>query len=94
MPSRRISPLPPNWPNIREAVFMRDGYRCVQIRNDGNRCYNVNELECDHIGDRDDHSMDNLQTLCKGHHAAKTGRQGAQMSVLRRFGPKMKQNGS
>lgn len=88
MPSRRLSPLPRDWHKTKQLVFARDGYQCVAIRQDGNRCYERMNLECDHIGDRDDHSLDNLQTLCKGHHASKTGSEAGQMSVLRRFGSK------
>lgn len=86
MPSRRLSPLPKGWYKTKQLVFARDGYQCVWIREDGNRCYNTTELECDHIGDRDNHELDNLRTLCKGHHLMVTGRQAGKMSVLRRFG--------
>lgn len=86
MGSRRIHPLPNDWHKIKKEVFARDGYQCVQIRQDGNRCYNTEQLECDHIGDPTVHELYNLQTLCKGHHAAKTGSQAGQMSVLSRKG--------
>lgn len=86
MGSRRTTPLPSNWYSIRQRIIARDGHRCVWIRSDGNRCYNTEQLEVDHIGDNTDHSDENLRTLCKAHHAAVTGRQGGKMSVLRRFG--------
>lgn len=86
MPSRRITPLPKGWYVIKKRIKERDAYRCTWIRSDGNRCYNTTELEVDHIGDPDDHSDDNLRTLCKGHHASRTGAQAGKMSVLRRFG--------
>ena len=57
------------WAATRCAVFDRDGWRCVQ-------CGKAGRLECDHVvplergGDPWD--MDNLQTLCRNCHIAKT----------------------
>ena len=57
---------------MRRTVFDRDGYRC-------RACGRPGRLECDHVtplhrgGDRWD--MDNLQTLCRGCHIAKTQRE-------------------
>ena len=84
MASRRTTPLPPDWHKRKQAVFARDGYRCTWIRSDGKRCYNETELECDHIGDNEDHELENLRTLCKQHHMSRSGLQGAEMSVLSR----------
>ncbi len=60
---------PRQWAAVRRAVFERDGYRC-------RACGLPGRLECDHIqplrrgGDPWD--MDNLQSLCRGCHIAKT----------------------
>ena len=57
------------WQAVRVAVFSRDLYRC-------RACGLPGRLECDHVvplrrgGDPWD--MDNLQTLCRGCHVAKT----------------------
>ncbi len=57
------------WRETRLAVFQRDGFKC-------RTCGRRSGLECDHIraieraGDWFD--MDNLQTLCRGCHIAKS----------------------
>ena len=60
--------LPRDWRRLRLYIFNRDGYRCVQ-------CGRRGRLECDHIEPREaggsDHP-DNLQTLCRRCHIAKT----------------------
>jgi len=68
----RRSPLPPNWKRKRQHVLYRDlgvcqlGYRgCLGAAS-----------EVDHIGEHDDHRLDNLQAVCTRCHATKTGRQG------------------
>ena len=57
------------WQRVRRAVFDRDGWRCRS-------CGLPGALECDHIVplDRggDPWGMDNLQSLCRGCHIAKT----------------------
>lgn len=55
-------------PEVREAIFSRDGYRCVL-------CGATDGLTVDHVisvyrGGTDDHS--NLQTLCNRCNAGKT----------------------
>lgn len=74
--SDRREHLPPNWRSLRRQCFSRDGYRCVAILSNGLRCKEV-PTECDHIGDRDDHRLEMLQSLCEFHHGKKTGQQGA-----------------
>lgn len=66
-PSRRRSPLPRNWASLRARTFARDGHMCVM-------CGSTERLECDHIGAHDEHSIDNLQTLCRRCHSRKTSR--------------------
>lgn len=78
--SRRSTPLPRNWATLRRAVIRRDGGRCVWVEDDGTRCAETGSgpgggLEVDHLGSADDHSLANLRTLCKWHHARRTARQ-------------------
>ena len=56
----------------RIRVLRRDGYRC-QARPDANgaRCGRPAN-QCDHIERGLDHSLDNLQALCRECHAKKT----------------------
>jgi Restriction endonuclease len=70
--SWRTSPLPKDWQRTRRRILARDGHKCRVCRFPG--------FEVDHIiparlggSDRDD----NLWTLCKTHHKAKTGREAA-----------------
>lgn len=53
--------------------FRRDRYRCRYIDR-GRRCVSAHRLECHHAGADDDHSLDNLLTLCHAHHAHITGK--------------------
>ena len=71
--ARRL-PASREWQRIRQAVAKRAGYQCESLMRDGSRCTFVG-AECDHIADRNDHSMQNLQWLCSWHHAMKTKRE-------------------
>lgn len=74
--SGRTVPLPKMWRAIRANVLKRDGYQCVQIREDtGLRC-GARATDVDHIKDADDHRHSNLQSLCSWHHDQKTACQG------------------
>lgn len=61
------------WKAVRSRVMARDGYACVI-------CGSTEALEVDHIIERIDwpegegglHDMDNLRTLCRPHHGAKS----------------------
>lgn len=86
--------LPKDWAKIREAVFQRDGYRCTQaLPRTGKRCPNHRgdakgtQLQCDHLGSKWHHSMDNLTTLCKFHHDKKTSDQGVAAREKRKNPP-------
>lgn len=77
--SWRSTPLPSDWQAIRLRRFAIDGWRCVWIGQEGDRCAVTGNgrdgrLECDHTGAADDHSIDRLQTLCAEHHRLKTSR--------------------
>jgi 5-methylcytosine-specific restriction protein A len=87
--SRRTS-LPATWGSIRAAVLERDGRQCTYYYDGSVRCIVTTHLEVDHIGDRDDHSMVNLRTLCHEHHKERTQRQAqeARARLPRRERPK------
>lgn len=81
--SRRRSELPANWAALRVAVFTRDGGAC-QLALSG--CQMV-ATECDHIGDRLDHSLPNLRAVCHRCHAKHTGQQAHAARNRGRRGP-------
>ena len=64
--SRRRQELPPNWPTLRRAVATRASGICQQPG-----C-NQPGTDCDHIADRHNHDLNNLQWLCAAHHKTKT----------------------
>jgi 5-methylcytosine-specific restriction endonuclease McrA len=66
--SNRRAWLPANWPALRRQVLARDDYTCQ-------RCGD-HAFEVDHVQAGDDHSLDNLQSLCEPCHARKSGREG------------------
>lgn len=56
------------WRIVRRAVLDRDGWRC-------RKCGRPGRLEVDHVDPapgRDPFDTENLQTLCRGCHIAKT----------------------
>lgn len=77
---RRKQELPPDWQRrIRPAVMRRDGWRCTWPTERG-RCTWTDPtggtLDVDHVGDRHNHDLSNLRTLCRGHHRQRTAAQG------------------
>lgn len=66
--SNRRAELPTNWDQLRKECKARAHGKCQWP---GCRRWGS---ECDHIGDKMDHSSANLQWLCKGHHRFKTER--------------------
>lgn len=62
--SDRRATLPPDWSAIRRRVLARDRHTCQTC---GSRA-----TEVDHIADRNQHALANLQSLCAGCHRRKT----------------------
>lgn len=75
--STRRDELPDDWPDRRALVMQRDHYRCRWVINaqSDERC-GTTATDVDHIGDRNDHRLINLQALCREHHAIKSSREG------------------
>ena len=73
--SNRREDLPSNWKAIRLKVLKRDSYRCQGRFSDGKPCDRKAE-EVDHIGDKRNHSLSNLRSLCSWHHGKRTSAQG------------------
>ena len=75
--SSRRATLPADWRQRRAAARDRAGGQCECTGCDQHqgRCPEAG-AECDHIGDRLDHSLDNLAWLCAECHAARTREQG------------------
>lgn len=74
--SDRRDRLPADWPSIVQRVKKRDGHRCKATLPSGKRCPRTTKLEVDHIRHGDDHSLENLQTLCQHHHGRKSSAEG------------------
>lgn len=72
---RRRSELPSDWAKRRLAVKARAGNRCEAEQHEPD-CPGHGS-ECDHIGDRLDHSLPNLRWLSTECHRAKTLQQAA-----------------
>lgn len=68
--------LPSNWNSLRQKRFELDGFRCTFVDSSGRRCKRI-PTDCDHLGDREDHRIEMLTSLCGWHHSRKSGRQGA-----------------
>jgi 5-methylcytosine-specific restriction endonuclease McrA len=66
--STRRERLPNQWHNIRKAILKRDKNVCYVCGKFGN--------EVDHIIPGDNHSNDNLATICTKCHRSKSGREG------------------
>src|SRR4051812_31899482 len=69
--SDRRRRLPPGWRTIRAHVLQRD-----PICRDASGCTSPS-TDVDHIHAGDDDALSNLQGLCRRHHLAKSGREGA-----------------
>lgn len=74
--STRAARLPRDWPAIRARILARDGHRCT-------RC-GAPATDVDHVIPGDDHSENNLVSLCAADHRAKSGREGQAAGVVTR----------
>ena len=73
--SRRRYRLPPNWADIRRAVLADDNWICqIQMAD---RCLGT-ASEVDHIRRGNDHSRENLTSLCRRCHAKKSSQEGVE----------------
>jgi 5-methylcytosine-specific restriction endonuclease McrA len=83
--STRKDRLPADWAERRRKVIKRDGGRCQHREIEHGLICGKLGNQVDHIVRGDDHSMSNLQVLCRGHHATKSAREGGQsFTPLRR----------
>ena len=93
--SDRRERLPRDWTSrIVPRILRRDGHRCTWVdwaEGGRVRCERTVGLEVDHIIPGDDHSDENLRTLCHEHHWRKTakeagaGRAKARAEIHKRF---------
>ncbi|GAA1431376.1 HNH endonuclease signature motif containing protein [Microlunatus lacustris] len=74
--STRRARLPADWPAIRERVLRRDGRRCQHRDHEGAPVCGELATDVDHVQRGDDHSIGNLRSLCRRHHAIKSSREG------------------
>jgi 5-methylcytosine-specific restriction protein A len=73
--SDRKERLPSDWSTRRVRVLRRDSYRC-QARDSLGVVCGEPANQVDHIVPGDDHDLDNLQSLCRWHHARKSSAEG------------------
>lgn len=73
--SNRKARLPADWQTRRLRVLRRDGYKCQARDSTGTQC-GAPANQADHIKPGDDHSLENLQALCRWHHARKSAKEG------------------
>jgi len=83
--STRAARLPADWSTRRMLVRVRAGGRCEVVES-GVRCHFLG-AECDHVIPGDNHDLDNLQWICRPHHAAKSSREGNAAPRVRRSRP-------
>ncbi|WP_413600834.1 HNH endonuclease [Curtobacterium sp. Curtsp57] len=81
--TRRVT-LPADWEARRLAVLERDRYQCQHERADTGEPCGLYATDCDHINDRNDHSLSNLRALCPWHHLRRSGQQGGRASQAAR----------
>lgn len=72
--SDRREHLPSDWNKIRVQVLKRDEGRCTWRLPSGARCPRA-ATDVDHMGDRDDHRLHKLRSLCRHHHQKVTAKQ-------------------
>lgn len=78
--SKRREELPKDWPVRRKRILTRDNHQCTWEEYLGGkyiRCPNpANQV--DHRIPGNDHSDQNLRSLCEDHHRAKSASEGGQ----------------
>jgi 5-methylcytosine-specific restriction protein A len=79
---RRSQPLPADWTKTRARILARDGHRCAMC---GSRATDVDHIVPVSQGGSEVDS--NLQSLCRTHHASKTGREARAMRPSRKRPP-------
>lgn len=80
--STRKQTLPPNWATLRKSILTRDQERCTWDDH-GDRCTRP-ATEVDHVIPGQDHTPQNLRSLCRIHHRAKSSSEGGTASSKRR----------
>ena len=86
-PSTRKETLPADWNHRRLATLRRDGHQCQHVRYDTGRKCGKHANQVDHVDDRDDHRLSNMQSLCEWHHQQKSSSQGGTAAAARRKQP-------
>jgi len=88
--STRSATLPPDWERRRKRVLERDNYQCQHIRSDRNRKCGARANQVDHINQerREDHSDENLQSLCQWHHQRKSSAEGGRGNARKKAAPR------
>lgn len=79
--STRRATLGKTYFRNRAIVMKRDGHQC-QIRTPG-LCVGA-ATDCDHIGNRLDHSPENMRASCRPCHQDRSSQQGGQANGVRR----------
>lgn len=82
--SNRRDRLPANWPKLRMQRLEHDHFECQWENPYGEKTCPEPATEVDHKNRGDDHSFDNLQSLCEYHHGQKSGKEGAEAARARR----------
>lgn len=80
--SDRRHRLPADWPKIRLKRLSMDRWLC-QWKTDGRIC-GRRATDVDHVIPNDNHSINNLQSLCKWHHKRKSSSEGGYASAAQK----------
>lgn len=81
--SNRRDQLPPDWRRIRSQVLSRDQGVCQHRDEDGSLC-GIRATDVDHVTPGSDDSIQNLRSLCTGHHRTKSSSEGGRATALLR----------